>query len=457
MPCNRIRYWVAALFCVLTGLLSAQSVGGVTSGAATYCSFTNSGFISVSGYSGAILFWQSSTNGGASWTSNSNTTANQSYSNLTQTTCYRAVVQATGFPADTSSVSCITIYQPTVGGTISGGATYCVTGSGTLTLSGNVGSVLNWQSSTNGGATWSTLSNSTNTLTYTNVTQNTIYEAVVQNSSFCLVDTSGRDSVKLDVLTVPGSLGLLSSDSVCFALNSGTLTVSGYNGSVSGWLSSTDNGASWTSIPTPDDTLTFSNLLQNTLFAAVAQNGVCPPDTTAADSITVLPLPAVNAGPDSTIAPGQSLTLAGSGAGTPFWIPVTGLSNPASFTPAATPGVTTSYVLVVTDSYSCINADTVIITVSSPVFNGMVSTFFTPNGDGINDTWYIQNIQNFPGSEVFVYNIYGQLVYNKKDYTNDWKGTYNGSDLPDGTYYYILKFENSPKIRKGSIDIIRKR
>lgn len=457
MPGDRIKYWIAALSCVFTGLLSAQSVGGVTSGAATYCSYTNSGFISVSGYSGSILFWQLSTDGGATWSSNSNTTANQSYSNLTQSTCYRAVVQATGFPADTSTVSCITIYQPTVGGTITGGGTFCMTGSGTLTLSGNVGAVLNWQSSTDGGATWTAISNTTNTLTYTNLTQNTIYEAVVQNSSFCLVDTSARDSVRLDVLAAPGTLTPLSNDSVCFALNSGTLTVGGYTGSVTGWLSSTDNGATWTSIATPLDTLAFSNLFQNTLFAAIVQNGVCPPDTTASATITVLPLPFVDAGADTTILPGQSLTLTGTGAGTPFWIPVTGLSNPSSFTPVATPGATTSYVLVVTDAYSCVNADTVIITVSNPVFNGMVSTFFTPNGDGINDTWYIQNIQNFPGNEVFVYNIYGQLVYNKKDYANDWRGTYNGSDLPDGTYYYILKFEDSPKIRKGSIDIIRKR
>jgi gliding motility-associated-like protein len=454
MLSDRIKYPALFLFCMLCTGGFAQSVGGTTSGAATYCSFTNSGFISVSGYNGTILFWQSSTNGGISWTSNGNTTANQSYFNLTQTTCFRAVVQATGFPADTSSVSCVTIYQPTAGGTISGGGTFCVTGSGTLTLSGNVGGVLNWQYSTNGGSTWTNVVNTSTTLTYTNITQNTLFEAVVQNSSFCPIDTSSRDSVKLDVPTVAGTLTLAGKDSVCFALNSGTLTLSGNNGTVLGWVSSTNSGATWTGITNTSTTLTFSNLLQNTMYAAVVQNGVCPADTTAGDSITVLPLPFVNAGPDSTISPGQSLTLTGSGAGTPFWFPSTGLSSPVTFTPVATPSLTTNYVLVVTDVYSCMNADTVTITVSNPTFNGMISSFFTPNGDGINDTWYIQNIQSFPGNEVFVYNIYGQQVYSKKDYANDWKGTYNGADLPDGTYYYILKLSNNTT-RRGSVDILR--
>jgi len=88
-------------------------------------------------------------------------------------------------------------------------------------------------------------------------------------------------------------------------------------------------------------------------------------------------------------------------------------------------------------------------------YNGMISNLFTPNADGFNDFWYLQDILNFPDNEVTVYNIYGNQVYNKKAYTNDWAGTYNGAELPDGTYYYVLKFDNSDKIIKGSVDILR--
>jgi gliding motility-associated-like protein len=109
----------------------------------------------------------------------------------------------------------------------------------------------------------------------------------------------------------------------------------------------------------------------------------------------------------------------------------------------------------VNDINGCYNSDTVIITVTQLVFDGMISNLFTPNNDGVNDFWYIENIMNYPDSEVLIYNIYGNQVYTKKGYMNDWDGTYNGSKLPDGTYYYVLRFDDSDIVMKGSIDILR--
>lgn len=450
-------YLICGLF--LLYRLSAQSVGGTTSGAASYCSTTNSGFISVTGYTGTIQYWELSTNGGTSWTSIGNVTPNQSYFNLTQTTCYRAIVQNGVFPPDTSTISCVTIYPPTVAGALSPGGSFCgTTGAGTITLSGNTGNVLNWQYSTNGGTTWTSITNTTTVLTYTGVTQSTIFEAVVQNSSFCAIDTTGQSVFVVDPVSIAGTLNVTSgNDSVCFGINNGMLTISGNTGQVLGWASSVDGGLSWTAITNTTVTQSYVNLTQSMIFQAYVQSGLCPPDTSPKVNITVLPLPTVNAGPDSTIYPGWTVTLNGSGNGTPLWLPSGSLSNQFIFNPAATPSVTTAYILVITDTNACSNADTVVITVDIPVFNGTVSNYFTPNGDGLNDTWYVQNIQNFTGNEVFVYNIYGNEVYNVKDYKNDWKGTYNGNDLPDGTYYYVLKFDNQPKIFKGSLDIIRKK
>jgi gliding motility-associated-like protein len=107
------------------------------------------------------------------------------------------------------------------------------------------------------------------------------------------------------------------------------------------------------------------------------------------------------------------------------------------------------------DSKNCVNSDTVRITILKVVFDGKISNLFTPNGDGINDTWYLQDIQKFPDNEVIVYNIYGKEVFSKKGYMNDWKGTFNGADLPDGTYYYVLRFDSSDMVLKGSLDILR--
>ncbi len=434
----------------------AQSVGGITTGANTYCDTFNSGFISVTNYTGNVLYWMESTNGGASWTNNANTFNTQSYFNLKQSRCYRAVIQQGAFPPDTSTMSCITIYLPTVAGTISGGGSYCVsTGAGSLTLNGQVGNVLNWQYSTNGGTSWTSVTNTTSTLSYTNITQNTIYSAVVQNSSFCKKDTSSFATFSISPMTAGGSIGYTGNDTVCYAINSNTLALTGNIGNVNSWLASTDNGATWSVVSNTTNILANSGLTVTTLFSTEVQSGACPSVTTTPVKITVYAPNPVNAGNDTTINQGQSVTLNGIGLGSPSWSPITGLSTPYSYTTVATPDITTTYVLTVNDIYSCSNYDTVLVTVIPLVFEGTIATVFTPNGDGINDTWYIEGISSYPDNEVQVFNIYGNEVFSKKKYTGDWQGTYNGSPLPDGTYYYVLKVSESQKAIKGSLDILR--
>ena len=440
-------------FCLCTFEFNAQSIGGITSGAATYCSSTNSGFLSLTGFTGTILNWESSTDGGIIWTNIGNITSTQSYFNLSITTCYRAIVQNGAFPPDTSSISCITIFQPSDGGTISGGGTFCsISDSDTLILSGMVGNVLYWLSSTDGGTTWTSISDTNAYLIYSGIIVNTLYSAVVQNAS-CPEDTS---SFAIFVI-VPPSIGgtVTSDDTVCFSANSGVLNLSGNTGTIIGWISSPDSGLTWTTIPGTGTSQSYSSLTQTTIYAALVQNGTCSIDTSSIATITVLIPFAVSAGNDTTLSPGESVTLSGNGTGIPVWSPATYLDNSTIFMPTSTPSQTTNYILTVTDSNGCINSDGVFITVISPSFNGIITTLFTPNGDGINDNWFIQNIENYPDSEVMVYNIYGQLVFNQKSYMNDWKGTYNGSSLPDGTYYYVLSFSKEECIFKGSVDILK--
>jgi len=64
---------------------------------------------------------------------------------------------------------------------------------------------------------------------------------------------------------------------------------------------------------------------------------------------------------------------------------------------------------------------------------------FTPNGDGTNDTWVIFHLNQFPNSQTTVYNRWGNEVFSKRGYNNDWDGTgKNGKLLPAGSYYYIV-------------------
>ena len=83
-----------------------------------------------------------------------------------------------------------------------------------------------------------------------------------------------------------------------------------------------------------------------------------------------------------------------------------------------------------------------------------VYTFFSPNDDGINDYWTVEGIE-FYENTVEIYNRWGNLVYLKENYQNDWDGRANagtvyakGEKLPPGTYFYIIHVPDE-EVKKG--------
>lgn len=87
----------------------------------------------------------------------------------------------------------------------------------------------------------------------------------------------------------------------------------------------------------------------------------------------------------------------------------------------------------------------------------VIPNAFTPNGDGINDLWGIAGLENYPGTEVSVFNRIGDRVYHSVNYSNPFDGRYNGKPLPDGVYYYIVdtKKPDCSAGLSGSLTIIR--
>ena len=67
-----------------------------------------------------------------------------------------------------------------------------------------------------------------------------------------------------------------------------------------------------------------------------------------------------------------------------------------------------------------------------------ISNILTPNNDGQNDTWMINDLSVISNCEVRVYNRWGQIVFESSDYQNDWDGTKSGELLPDGIYFYSI-------------------
>lgn len=80
----------------------------------------------------------------------------------------------------------------------------------------------------------------------------------------------------------------------------------------------------------------------------------------------------------------------------------------------------------------------------------------TPNGDGVNDVWIIDNIKLFPENTVQIFNRWGNEVYYETDYDNVervWDGTGNDGDLASATYFYVVIIEG--KTFRGWVELTR--
>ncbi|RKR15031.1 gliding motility-associated-like protein [Maribacter vaceletii] len=85
-----------------------------------------------------------------------------------------------------------------------------------------------------------------------------------------------------------------------------------------------------------------------------------------------------------------------------------------------------------------------------------IPNFFTPDGDGFNDTWVIKNVEGFPNLWGAIYDRYGrQVKYFVKQ--GNWDGSYDNVDLPSGDYWYVIKLngENDDREFVGHVTIYR--
>ena len=86
---------------------------------------------------------------------------------------------------------------------------------------------------------------------------------------------------------------------------------------------------------------------------------------------------------------------------------------------------------------------------------------FSPNNDGINDTWIIRGLEEYPNHKIKVFNVWNTRVFESENYQNDWAGTnhtqiyFGDGRLPEGTYYYIFDLGNGKKPLKGFVFIKR--
>jgi gliding motility-associated-like protein len=346
-----------------------------------------------------------------------------------------------------------------VPGSVVGNNTVCaVSNTGTVNLTGNNGNVISWMYSTDNGITWLPIVNTNTSYVYTNLAQTTQFGAVVQSGSCPSATTSPNATITVDAAS---NAGIIRRDTlVCFPLNQGTLTLTNYTGTILGWYSSTDNGVTWTSLGNTSSTYTFANLTDTTQFSVIVQNGICPPDTSNAPYTTVWVRyfngAKVVPSPDTTISIGFSVQVTAGGGLLYSWTPNYNISDTTVNNPFVWPTKDTTYIVYVQDNYGCVDTASVKIFVLKD-YKLIIANTMTPNGDNYNDFFWIGMIEYYPNNEVTVFNRYGQVIFNGKNYDNKkvyWDGTYQGNKVPDGAYYYVIKFTDSNVIFKGSINVI---
>lgn len=180
---------------------TAQTVTSQPS-STTVCTGSSVNFsVTAAGTTPITYQWQESTNGGGTW---NNITNGGIYSNATTATLtinpvtvamngyqYRVTVNGCAAPIN-SNAATLNVVALSVGGTVTP-ANYAFCGSsnsGTFTLSGYTGNIIRWESSIDGGTTWTPIANTTNTQTFANLAQTTLYRAVVQASGCAPANSS---------------------------------------------------------------------------------------------------------------------------------------------------------------------------------------------------------------------------------------------------------------------------
>lgn len=156
-----------------------------------------------------------------------------------------------------------------------------------------------------------------------------------------------------------------------------------------------------------------------------------------------------------------SQLLATNTTGTIFsWSPTETLNDPSIPNPLANPTVTTIYTVFVTDPFGCTGSDTTMVIVYNPNCdfpNIYVPNTFTPNNDNLNDKLYVRG-NYIDEMEFYIYNRWGELVFETKDKNVGWDGTYKGELLRTDVYGYYLKcicYGREEYFTKGNITLLR--
>ncbi|MDO5979712.1 LamG-like jellyroll fold domain-containing protein [Flavivirga spongiicola] len=270
-------------------LLGAPS-GTITGGNTNVCSTVNSTTLTLTGLvsGGTVVKWQYSYDdfltAGIDIT---NTSTTNTVTNINQNTYYRAVVNTPGCTGLTTSSTRINVDTAVAGNIVADNNTICVNANVNFTLNGNSGNVTKWQVSTSStfASGITDIANTTSAMSYQLTAAGTYYFRAVIESCSNTVYTAGY-TISCIAGTAPAG-GTISNASFCNGSNSGTLTLSGYTGSITKWQYSIDGGIVWTDISNTSNTYNFSGITTTRKYRALLTSGSCGTAWSSTGLVTV--------------------------------------------------------------------------------------------------------------------------------------------------------------------------
>jgi len=267
------------------------------------------------------------------------------------------------------------------------------------------------------------------------------YHVLVTNAAGC----TRPDSVTVAINPNPVAAVSFTTTTIC---EGDDVVLESSGGTSYRWLPSTGLSSDVVANPiaSPATTTDYSVIVSN--------NFECK--DTAMVKVNVVEAPRADAGPDKWIIKGSSVQLSANATGqdiTYSWSPAAYINDPQSLQPSVNPPRDTSYILRVLSNAGCgTDADTTKVFVFEDIY---IPSAFSPNNDGLNDTWNIPALNAFPNFELTVFNRSGQVIYRNKNSNIPWDGKYKGEAQPVAVYVYLIDLKVPGGLMKGTVTIVR--
>lgn len=336
----------------------------------------------------------------------------------------------------------------------------CSGSNAVFTINGSANATVTY--SVNGGSANTTTINGSGvgTITLSNTTATVSVTLSQINNGAC--STSLTNSANVSVLALPNVTALTSNSPIC----SGSNAIFTITGTANATVSYSLNGATSTNVTlnaTGTSVIPITNATANqTLQLTNVFDGTCNRALTNSATVVVNPFPNTpTLSPQSdTFCIGEEMIFNVSGGANEIvsYTVNNGTNQTLNLNAAGTGIISINNPNTVSVEINLVNITNgscpklINVSADAEVISCDIPKGVSPNGDGLNDTW---DLRGYNVKRVEIFNRYGTKVYSKSNYVDEWHGQSDDSnELPDGTYYYVVEFNDSP-VKTGWVYINR--